>query len=41
MSAFSRYLSLAPVQAVVIVSLALTAFILINWVSPNLLSLGQ
>jgi hypothetical protein len=37
----ARYLSLNAVLAVVSVSVALTAFILINWVSPDLLFLFQ
>ncbi len=36
-----KYLSNAPVLAVVFTSLALTVFILINSVSPDLLFLGQ
>lgn len=36
---FLKYLSLAPVQAVLFVSVALSAFIIINWFNGNLLSL--
>jgi hypothetical protein len=35
------YLSLAPVLAVLFISAAISAFILINKVNPNLLSFGQ
>ncbi len=38
---FSRYLSLNAVLAVVSISVAFTAFMLINWVSPDLLFLAQ
>jgi hypothetical protein len=38
---FARYLSSAPVLAVLAVSLAFTAFMLINWVSPDLLFLAE
>jgi hypothetical protein len=38
---FARYLSSAPVLAVLTVSLAFTAFMLINWVSPDLLFLAE
>lgn len=40
-SALLKYLSNAPVLAVLFTSLALTVFILINSVSPDLLFLGQ
>lgn len=41
MSALTRYLSTAPLLAILFTSLALTAFIFINWASPNLLFLAQ
>lgn len=37
---FLKYLSNAPVLAVLFVSAALSAFIVINWFFPDLLSLG-
>ncbi|GAP96549.1 hypothetical protein NIES2104_30870 [Leptolyngbya sp. NIES-2104] len=37
----ARYLSLNAVLGVLSISAALTAFILINWVSPDLLFLFQ
>lgn len=37
----SRYLSLNALLGVVAISVLLTAFILINWVSPDLLFLAQ
>ncbi len=40
-SALLKYLSNAPTLAVLFTSLALTVFILINSVSPDLLFLGQ
>ncbi|MBD2022320.1 Photosystem I reaction center subunit IX [Leptolyngbya sp. FACHB-36] len=40
-SNFLKYLSLSPVLAVLFVSAALSAFIIINWFYPNLLALGQ
>lgn len=41
MSDFLKYLSNAPLLAILFSSLALTVFIFINAASPNLLSLGQ
>jgi Photosystem I reaction centre subunit IX / PsaJ len=41
MSDFLKYLSTAPLLAILFSSAALTAFIFINWANPNLLSLGQ
>ncbi|NJK52801.1 MAG: Photosystem I reaction center subunit IX [Leptolyngbyaceae cyanobacterium SU_3_3] len=41
MSAFLKYLSNAPILAIVTTSFFLTLFILINWVSPDRLVLGQ
>jgi hypothetical protein len=38
---FARYLSSSPVLAVLVLSLAFTAFMLINWVSPDLLFLAE
>ncbi|MBW4443577.1 MAG: PsaJ protein [Plectolyngbya sp. WJT66-NPBG17] len=38
---FLRYLSLNAVLAVVSVSVAFSAFMLINWVAPDLLFLAQ
>lgn len=38
---FLKYLSLAPVQAVLFSSAAISAFIVINWLNPNLLALAQ
>ncbi|MCY7275269.1 MAG: Photosystem I reaction center subunit IX [Phormidesmis sp. CAN_BIN44] len=40
-SAFLKYLSNAPVLALLFTSLVLTVFILINSVSPDLLFLNQ
>jgi hypothetical protein len=41
MAGLPRYLSSAPVLAVVSISVAFTAFMLINWVSPDLLFLAE
>jgi Photosystem I reaction centre subunit IX / PsaJ len=41
MSNFLKYLSNAPVLAVLFTSAVLTVFIVINAVSPDLLFLGQ
>ncbi|NDJ18509.1 hypothetical protein [Myxacorys almedinensis] len=41
MTGFPRYLSSAPMLAVVSVSVAFTIFMLINWVSPDLLFLAE
>ncbi|HEY9845885.1 MAG TPA: hypothetical protein V6D03_06770 [Candidatus Caenarcaniphilales bacterium] len=38
---FTKYLSNVPVFAVLLSSLALTAFILINWLFPDILSFTQ
>ncbi|CAA9575028.1 hypothetical protein AVDCRST_MAG81-2232 [uncultured Synechococcales cyanobacterium] len=38
---FAKYLSNVPVLAVVASSLLLTAFILINWAFPDILSFTQ
>jgi photosystem I subunit IX len=38
---FSRYLSSAPLLAILAVSAAYTLFILINWVRPDLIFLGK
>ncbi len=38
---FSRYLSSAPLLAILSVSLAYTLFILINWVRPDLIFIGK
>ena len=41
MSSFLRFLSTASILGILTSSVLLTVFILINWVSPDLLALGQ
>lgn len=41
MSGFLRFLSIPSILGIATLSVLLTLFILINWVSPDLLILGQ